>query len=345
MSTTEPATKGLVRLTTSFGELDIELWPKEAPNAVRNFAQLCMEGFYDGLTFHRLSANFLVQGGCPSGTGEGGLSETIFGHSFGDEYHSRLKFNRRGLVACASSEPNQNGTQFFMTLGPCEHLTRRHTIFGRLTAKTLFNLVPLSSMETDAHERPVGRVLTVVKAVVVEAPFDDLAPRMTPKQPVKGEPEGERQGKEVRKRNTKLLSFGEDEVVDDGELPEKKRPRHEPQHEAQGEERGKEEPVAEEGEQEKEKEKEKEKDEPREAPPPATRMTAIQYAEEEAQRLKRDLVALSQKMGRPERPTAVSEVEKRAAFWEAKRAAGKDKSKKERDQETLERLKRAAGKL
>lgn len=351
----EPTPRGLVHLRTSFGDLYIELWPKEAPNAVRNFTQLALEHFYDGLTFHRLSPKFLVQGGCPEGTGEGGLSDTIFGRPFEDEYHSRLRFNRRGLIACASSSPGQNGTQFFITLGPCEHLTRKHTIFGRLTQQSLFNTLPLNDMEVDHEERPVGRVLRIESAEVLESPFEDLVAREGMRRSGGG---GERVGEDapqgggkdgakvgLGKKNTKLLSFGGDEEMDgEGVLPVKKRPRlsENPRQEPdEGEDSGAPErgddgvgrgkvvvPAP----------------EPQHHPPLARpAMSARQYAEEEAERIKKDLLALSSKVKSQDAGTArvLTEVEKRAAFWEAKRGEGKGKSKKEKDQETLLRLKKA----
>merc|ERR1719447_883893 len=100
----EPPTNGKVLLKTSIGEFDIELWPKETPLACRNFVQLCMEGYYNNTTFHRVIKDFMAQGGDPTGTGEGG--ESIWGKSFQDEYHGRLKFLHRGKVAMANCGKN-----------------------------------------------------------------------------------------------------------------------------------------------------------------------------------------------------------------------------------------------
>jgi len=85
----EPPTNGKIVLRTSAGDIDIELWPKEAPLATRNFVQLCMENYYDATIFHRLVPGFIVQGGDPTGTGMGG--ESIFGKPFKDEFHSRVR--------------------------------------------------------------------------------------------------------------------------------------------------------------------------------------------------------------------------------------------------------------
>lgn len=92
----------------------LRIWAKETPQASRNFLQLCMEGYYDDLTFHRLVPGFIVQGGDPTGTGTGG--ESVYGQPFIDEPHQRLKFNRRGLLACANEgDRDTNGSQFFVS--------------------------------------------------------------------------------------------------------------------------------------------------------------------------------------------------------------------------------------
>ena len=91
-----------VILTTTMGDIDVELWPKEAPLACRNFIQLCLEGYYDNTMFHRIIAKFMVQGGDPSGTGQGG--ESVWGETFKDEIHSRLRFGVRGLLAMAKED-------------------------------------------------------------------------------------------------------------------------------------------------------------------------------------------------------------------------------------------------
>lgn len=115
-------------LNTSHGDIEIELWPKEAPKAVRNFVQLCLEGYYDNTIFHRIIPGLVVQGGDPTGmhtwplphtthpppthTGTGTGGDSIYGQPFKDEFHTRLRFARRGLVACANAnQPNTNGSQ------------------------------------------------------------------------------------------------------------------------------------------------------------------------------------------------------------------------------------------
>lgn len=132
---TEPVTSGKVVLHTTVGPLDIELWPKQAPKATRNFVQLCLEGYYNETIFHRIAKDFMVQAGDPTGTGMGG--ESIYGpEGFADEFHSRLRYTHRGLVCCASFEKDKNGSQFFMTLDKASNL--HNTIFGKVRHQIRF---------------------------------------------------------------------------------------------------------------------------------------------------------------------------------------------------------------
>uniref|UniRef100_A0A0X3P0H5 Peptidyl-prolyl cis-trans isomerase n=1 Tax=Schistocephalus solidus TaxID=70667 RepID=A0A0X3P0H5_SCHSO len=165
---TEPATNGKVILKTTVGDIEIELWSKEAPLACRNFVQLCMEGYYNDTAFHRLVKGFIVQGGDPTGTGEGG--ESIYGKPFRTESHSRLSFNRRGLVGMACSEPNCNGSQFFFTLGEATELNTKHTLFGRVVGNTLFNMLRLAEVEVIKGDRP-ARLHRILKTEVIHAIF------------------------------------------------------------------------------------------------------------------------------------------------------------------------------
>ena len=127
----EPPTKGKVCLATTLGDIEIELWPKEAPLACRNFVQLCLEGFYLKTAFHRIVPKFMIQAGDETGTGKGGVS--VYGSHFKDEFHTRLRFTHRGIVACANQNaPNTNNSQFFITLDRCEDLDKRYTIFGKV---------------------------------------------------------------------------------------------------------------------------------------------------------------------------------------------------------------------
>ncbi len=126
----QPATCGKVVLKTTVGDIDVELWPKEAPKACRNFVQLCMEGYYDNCVFHRIIRKVCAQTGDPSGSGDGG--ESAFGAPFDSEPHSRLRFMHRGLVAMAGTGKESNGSQFFFTLAETRWLDGKHTIFGKV---------------------------------------------------------------------------------------------------------------------------------------------------------------------------------------------------------------------
>ncbi|KAL7680086.1 putative cyclophilin-type peptidyl-prolyl cis-trans isomerase domain-containing protein [Plasmopara halstedii] len=208
---TEPNTEGKVLLHTSFGDLDVELWPHQAPKACRNFVQLCLEGYYDQTIFHRVIAGFMVQGGDPTGTGKSG--ESIYGGAFIDEFHSRLKFNHRGLLAMANeNKVNTNHSQFFFTLDACEFLNRKNTIFGKVTGNTIFNLLSVGDIETDAQDRPINppKLLSVE---VLWNPFEDIVPRAKVQNVILTEEDALQKKKRERKatRDLKLLSFGDEE--------------------------------------------------------------------------------------------------------------------------------------
>ncbi|XP_061355882.1 peptidyl-prolyl cis-trans isomerase CYP57 isoform X3 [Gastrolobium bilobum] len=214
----EPPTKGKVVVNTTRGPIDIELWPKEAPKAVRNFVQLCLESYYDNTIFHRIIKDFLVQGGDPTGTGTGG--ESIYGSVFADEFHSRLKFKHRGLVAMANSgSPHSNGSQFFITLDRCDWLDRKNTIFGKVTGDTMYNLLRLGEVETDKNDRPLDPPPKILSVEVLWNPFEDIVPRTLQKPQIKATPDTD--SKDSKKKGVKklnLLSFGEETEEEEKEL-------------------------------------------------------------------------------------------------------------------------------
>ncbi|MEX2172050.1 MAG: peptidylprolyl isomerase [Pirellulales bacterium] len=112
-------------ITTEKGPIRLELYVKEAPKTVANFEKLAGEGFYNGLKFHRVLEDFMIQGGCPEGTGRGGP-----GYTFADEIHPSRKHTGPGVLSMANSGPNTNGSQFFITHVPCPWLDGKHTVFG-----------------------------------------------------------------------------------------------------------------------------------------------------------------------------------------------------------------------
>ncbi|MGI9430295.1 MAG: peptidylprolyl isomerase [Bythopirellula sp.] len=114
-------------MTTNKGEIRLELFADKTPKTVANFEKLASDGFYDGLTFHRVIDDFMIQGGCPSGTGSGGP-----GYQFEDEFHPELKHDSPGILSMANAGPNTNGSQFFITHVPTPHLDGAHTVFGKV---------------------------------------------------------------------------------------------------------------------------------------------------------------------------------------------------------------------
>lgn len=112
-------------IETTLGKIAVELFPKEAPDTVANFVKLIEKGYYDGVIFHRVIPKFMVQTGDPTGTGRGGPGWTIM-----DEFHSKLRHNKAGILSMANAGPDTGGSQFFITLGATPHLDDRHAVFG-----------------------------------------------------------------------------------------------------------------------------------------------------------------------------------------------------------------------
>lgn len=115
-------------IETDKGTIKLQLHDDKTPKTVGNFEKLAADGFYDGLTFHRVIEDFMVQTGCPKGTGTGGP-----GYQFEDEFHPELKHDAPGVLSMANAGPNTNGSQFFITHVPCPHLDGKHSVFGRVT--------------------------------------------------------------------------------------------------------------------------------------------------------------------------------------------------------------------
>jgi peptidyl-prolyl cis-trans isomerase A (cyclophilin A) len=154
---------------TSLGNFTIELFEKEAPQTVANFAGLAegtkawndpetskqIEGkpFFDGLIFHRVIDGFMIQGGDPLGKGYGGP-----GYKFADEFHPNLRHNKPGILSMANAGPNTNGGQFFITLAPTPHLDNRHSVFGEVESG-MDVVKKIGSTKTGAQDRPVKDVV------------------------------------------------------------------------------------------------------------------------------------------------------------------------------------------
>jgi peptidyl-prolyl cis-trans isomerase B (cyclophilin B) len=115
-------------IETNRGAITLELHADKAPKTVANFEKLANDGFYNGLKFHRVIKDFMIQTGCPKGTGTGGP-----GYQFEDEFHDDLCHDGPGVLSMANAGPNSNGSQFFITHVTCAHLDGRHSVFGRVT--------------------------------------------------------------------------------------------------------------------------------------------------------------------------------------------------------------------
>jgi peptidyl-prolyl cis-trans isomerase B (cyclophilin B) len=142
------ATMSIATLETTEGPIVLELFDEDAPDTVANFRKLAGEGFYDGLIFHRVIKDFMIQGGCPEGTGTGGP-----GYTFDDEINEHKIV--RGAFAMANAGPNTNGSQFFIvTADACPWLDGKHTVFGQVT-DGMDVVDKLEAVPTDGQDRPV----------------------------------------------------------------------------------------------------------------------------------------------------------------------------------------------
>jgi len=147
-----------VTLQTNHGAIDVELFDDDAPKTVDNFLSLARRGFYDGVIFHRVIPDFMIQGGDPTGTGTGGP-----GYTFEDELNDHRV--ERAALAMANAGPNTNGSQFFIvTAAACPWLTGKHTVFGRVT-DGMDVVDAIAALETDARDRPRDDV--VIERVAV----------------------------------------------------------------------------------------------------------------------------------------------------------------------------------
>jgi peptidyl-prolyl cis-trans isomerase A (cyclophilin A) len=150
---------------TTEGKFKIKLFADKAPKTVDNFVSLA-EGaktgkrFYDGLIFHRVIPNFMIQGGCPQGTGTGDP-----GYKFADEFHPTLRHSKKGMLSMANSGPNTNGSQFFITVAPTTWLDNKHTVFGEVVEG--YDVVEkISKVPKNAGDRPLKEVQ--IRSVTIE---------------------------------------------------------------------------------------------------------------------------------------------------------------------------------
>ena len=146
-------TDKIVEFNTNKGNLKIELFNDKAPITTGNFIKLINEGFYNGLIFHRVIPNFMVQCGCPHGTGRGGPGYTIR-----DEFHPDLKHDSKGILSMANAGPNTGGSQFFITVAPTPWLDGKHSIFGKVI-EGMEVVDSISKVEKDRNDKPLQNVV------------------------------------------------------------------------------------------------------------------------------------------------------------------------------------------
>ena len=151
----DPKKKYTATMHTEKGDIELELFAQETPRTVNNFVFLAREKFYDGIIFHRVIANFMAQGGDPTGGGTGGP-----GYRFADEFHSSLKHDRPGILSMANAGPNTNGSQFFITHVPTPWLDNKHSVFGQVV-KGLDVLMSIPPRDPQKPGYPGVKILSI----------------------------------------------------------------------------------------------------------------------------------------------------------------------------------------
>ncbi|KAF2817982.1 cyclophilin-like protein [Mytilinidion resinicola] len=181
--------KGYARISTSLGDLNIELLPEFAPKAVWNFVQLAKKGYYKGTLFHRNIKNFMIQGGDPTGTGKGGQS--CWGKPFNDELEGPLLHNARGVISMANKGKNTNTSQFFILYRQASHLDRKHSIFAKVVGGLDTTLTAMENAKTGEKDRP-EEDLMILDVVVFVDPFEEFRKERSEKE------DKEREEEEIR---------------------------------------------------------------------------------------------------------------------------------------------------
>ncbi|MEX1257529.1 MAG: peptidylprolyl isomerase [Gemmatimonadota bacterium] len=152
----------VVHFQTTQGDFRVELFEAQAPGTTTNFLSLVEKGFYDGTIFHRVIEGFMIQGGCPEGTGRGGP-----GYKIKDEIHPELRHGGAGVLSMANAGPNTGGSQFFITLAATGWLDGKHAVFGSVVGG-MEVIREIGATKTDRGDRPVTQI--VIEKVSVEAP-------------------------------------------------------------------------------------------------------------------------------------------------------------------------------
>lgn len=150
-------------IQTNMGTIELELFADKTPKTVENFVGLANKGYYNGVIFHRVIDNFMIQGGDPTGTGRGGQS--LWGGKFEDEFVPELKHDSEGILSMANAGPNTNGSQFFITLVPTPWLDGRHTVFGKVI-NGMDVVKAIGKVPRNQQDRPLKDV--VMEKVTIE---------------------------------------------------------------------------------------------------------------------------------------------------------------------------------
>lgn len=150
-------------IITNMGTIEIELFANKAVKTVQNFVGLAKKEYYNGIIFHRVIDNFMIQGGDPTGTGMGG--ESFWGEPFEDEVNTGLKHSSEGILSMANSGPNTNGSQFFITLKATPWLDGKHTVFGKVI-KGMDVMEAIGKVKTGKNDKPLTNV--VMEKVTIE---------------------------------------------------------------------------------------------------------------------------------------------------------------------------------
>jgi cyclophilin family peptidyl-prolyl cis-trans isomerase len=146
-------------IETNMGTVKVEMFDDKAPNTAKNFESLAQKGFYNGVIFHRVIADFMVQGGDPSGTGRGGP-----GFKIKDEFHPSLT-HERGVLSMANAGPNTGGSQFFITVKPCHFLNNKHAVFGKVV-EGMDVVDAIAKTSTNDQDRPIKDVVMTKVTIV-----------------------------------------------------------------------------------------------------------------------------------------------------------------------------------
>ncbi|MBU0473153.1 MAG: peptidylprolyl isomerase [Bacteroidetes bacterium] len=155
--------KLVATVNTNVGSFEIELFAAKVPKTVENFVGLASDGKYNGVIFHRVIANFMIQGGDPTGTGRGG--ESYWGGKFADEFDSSLKHTKPGMLSMANAGPNTNGSQFFITLVPTPWLDGKHSVFGEVISGMKV-IEAIGKTKTGAMDKPVNDI--AMESITIE---------------------------------------------------------------------------------------------------------------------------------------------------------------------------------